>query len=69
MKIIIYNDDIGIHGGREANYVKTNGDVIKAMFPNFHIDEMSHTVWVGYDNMSFRREWWEAPYETESEEK
>ena len=23
---------------------KTNGEVIKAMFPNFHTDEMSHTV-------------------------
>ena len=40
----------------------TNGDVIKALFPNFRIDKMSHSVWVGYDNMSFRREWWDAPY-------
>lgn len=40
----------------------TNGDVIKAIFPNFHTDELSHTVWVGYDDMSFRREWWDAPY-------
>lgn len=44
----------------------TNGDVIKALFPNFRIDEMSHTVWVGYDDMSFRRKWWEAPYEKEN---
>ena len=47
----------------------TNGDVIKAMFPNFHTDEMSHTIWVGYDDMSFRKEWWNAPYKAESEDK
>lgn len=47
----------------------TNGDVIKAMFPNFHTNEMSHTIWVGYDDMSFRKEWWNAPYKTESEDK
>jgi hypothetical protein len=40
----------------------TNGDVIKALFPNYRTDEMSHSVWVGYDDMSFRREWWDAPY-------
>lgn len=41
----------------------TNGEVIKAVFPNFHTDEMSHTVWVGYDAMSFHRDWWDSPYE------
>lgn len=40
----------------------TNGDVIKALFPNFYMDERSHTVWVGYDNMSFHKEWWNAKY-------
>lgn len=47
----------------------TNGDVIKAMFPNFHTNEMSHTIWVGYDDMSFRKEWWNSPYKAESEDK
>ena len=42
---------------------KTNGEVIKAVFPNFHTDEMSHTVWVGYDAMSFHRDWWDSPYD------
>jgi len=46
----------------------TNGDVIKALFPNYRTDEMSHSVWVGYDNMSFKREWWNAPYKAGSEE-
>lgn len=47
----------------------TNGDVIKAMFPNFHTNEMSHTIWVGYDDMSFRKEWWNAPYKELNNEK
>lgn len=40
----------------------TNGDVIRALFPNNHIDEMSHTVWIGYDDMAFRKCWWNSPY-------
>ena len=47
----------------------TNGDVIKVMFPNFHTNEMSHTIWVGYDDMSFRKEWWNAPYKELNNEK
>jgi len=43
----------------------TNGDMIKAMFPStsLHISEKSHTVWVGYEEMSFRIDWWNAPYQ------
>jgi hypothetical protein len=41
----------------------TNGEVIQALFPNPHIETKSHTVWVGYDGMSFTREWWNAPYQ------
>jgi hypothetical protein len=40
----------------------TNGDMIKVMFPNFHTDDLSYTIWVGYDQMSFKRDWWNAPY-------
>ena len=40
----------------------TNGEKIKEIFPNSHIDERSHTVWVGYEAMSFRRDWWNAEY-------
>lgn len=43
----------------------TNGDVIKALYPNFKIEERSHTVWVGNDNMSFCKDWWNAPYKNE----
>lgn len=43
----------------------TNGDVIKEIFPNtsLHINEMSHTVWVGCEEMSFRIDWWNSPYQ------
>lgn len=41
----------------------TNGEVIQALFPNPHIDTKSHTVWVGYEEMSFTRKWWNAPYQ------
>lgn len=59
---------IAIANGTSLPKDATNGDVIKAMFPTFRTDELSHTVWVGYDQMSFKRDWWEAPYKIESEE-
>lgn len=40
----------------------TNGEKIKEIFPNSHIDERSHTVFVGYEAMTFRRDWWNAEY-------
>lgn len=39
----------------------TNGDVIKAMFPNELLTSLVGTLWWG-DNMSFNKEWWNAPY-------
>ena len=47
----------------------TNGEVIQALFPNPRIETMSHTVWVGYEAMTFTRKWWNAPYKAESEGK
>lgn len=46
----------------------TNGEVVQELFPNPHISIRSYTVWVGYDSMSFTREWWDAPYKAESED-
>lgn len=43
----------------------TNGQVIQTLFSIPHIDTESHTVWVGYDDMSFTRKWWNAPYQKE----
>ena len=42
----------------------TNGDVIKALFPNTKIQEGElYTIWdVGTDNVSFWNDWWNVPY-------
>ncbi len=42
----------------------TNGDMIKALFPNTKIQEGErYTIWdVGTDNVSFWNNWWNAPY-------
>lgn len=39
----------------------TNGDVVKAMFPNELLTSITSTLWWG-DNMSFNKDWWNAPY-------
>lgn len=43
----------------------TNGEVIKALFPNTPIDTRKYAIWVGHDDMSFTRAWWNAPYKAE----
>lgn len=45
----------------------TNGDMIKAMFPNEHIDLREVTVWVGNEKMSFTRKWWNAPWKRDKD--
>ena len=45
----------------------TNGDMIKAMFPNELLTSITGTLWLG-DNMSFNKEWWNAPYQRGGEE-
>ncbi len=45
----------------------TNGDVIKALFPGELLTSITNALWWG-DNMSFSKEWWNAPYKAESEE-
>ena len=42
----------------------TNGDMIKAMFPNELLTSITGTLWLG-DNMSFNKDWWNAPYKRE----
>ena len=46
----------------------TNGEVIKAIFPNELLTSTTSTLWWG-DNMSFNKDWWNAPYKAESEDK
>ena len=45
----------------------TNGEVIKAIFPNELLTSITSTLWWG-DNMSFNKDWWNAPYKEESED-
>lgn len=55
----------------------TNGDIIKAMFPNIDFAEMSCTVHAttsvtsngvkGGISYDFWKDWWNAPYKAESE--
>lgn len=42
----------------------TNGDVIKSLFPNELLTSITSTLWWG-DNMSFNKDWWNAPYKAE----
>lgn len=44
----------------------TNGEVIKAIFPNELLTSITSTLWWG-DNMSFNKDWWNTPYKAESE--
>lgn len=44
----------------------TNGDMIKAMFPNELLTSITSTLWWG-DNMSFNKDWWNAPYKRGTE--
>ena len=45
----------------------TNGDIIKAIYPNCEIEEMGDTVFIErydpYCKCQFNIKWWNAPYE------
>lgn len=57
----------------------TNGDIIKAMFPNVEIEEITgsfdkdkilgYRTWLGGHSQDYFLDWWDAPYKTESEDK
>lgn len=51
----------------------TNGDMIKAMFPNFKITDLKNKmikvdISESYDEY-FEKTWWNSPYKRESENK
>lgn len=56
----------------------TNGDMIKAMFPNAKINEIKGTfdkktllgyrTWLGGRSQDFLSDWWNEPYKKEVEE-
>lgn len=55
----------------------TNGDMIKAMFPNAEIKEimgefdkdqlLGYRTWCGGRSQDYLLDWWDAPYNAESE--
>ena len=47
----------------------TNGEVIKAAFPNIPLDSDDYFVRDMYDNIRCWKDWWNAPYKAESEDK
>lgn len=48
----------------------TNGDVIKVLFPNAKVVETNTVVGIGIDGTTtFNKDWWNAPYKAESEDK
>lgn len=56
----------------------TNGDMIKAIFPNAEIKEimgsfdkdklLGYRTWLGGRSQDYRLDWWNALYKVESEE-
>lgn len=59
----------GIHR-TECDFYKslTNGDMIKAIFPNVRLDdggEWRHIFWGVQAKASFSQDWWDAPYKEE----
>lgn len=46
----------------------TNGDIIKALFPNMYIEECDYDIFTTLDgDTRFTYDWWNAPYKPESE--
>ena len=59
--------DIPIHNAIIIPKGATNGDMIKAMFPDELLTSITSTLWWG-DNMSFNKDWWNAPYKEMAKE-
>lgn len=61
--------DIPIHNAIIIPRGATNGDMIKALFPNCVIDEdFGRAVVTNVDGKQYwRKNWWNAPYKTKSE--
>lgn len=64
--------DISIHNAIIIPKGATNGDMIKALFPNIYIEECDYDIFTSLDGESetrFTYDWWYALYKGESEEK
>ena len=54
----------------EFYQAKTNGDMIKTMFPNVRLDdggEWRHIFWGVHAKASFSQDWWNTPYREDGE--
>lgn len=60
--------DIPIHNAIIIPKGATNGDMIKALFPNMYIEECDYDIFTTLDDETrFTYDWWNAPYKAESE--
>ena len=65
-------DDYDIHNASIVSKNTTNGDMIKAMFPNAEIKEirgsfdkdklLGYRTWLGGRSQDYLLDWWNAPY-------
>jgi len=69
--------DITIHNAIIISKNATNGDIIKAMFPNaeiieirgsFNKDLLGYRTWLGGHSQDYFLDWWNTPYSVESKE-
>lgn len=68
-----FSVDVAIMNGTLLPENATNGDVIKAVFPNAEIEVYQTIVLVKYTEqnnewVSYSPVWWNAPYEADKEE-
>ncbi len=52
------------------DYTTTNGDVLKAMFPNLKVEDNGGSIYLHYPDdgwIVFDRDFWNAPYKKEVE--
>ena len=45
----------------------TNGDMIRALFPNAKIKEFVNCIETNIDYTTFSAKWWDAPYKKEGD--
>lgn len=75
---LLAGKELSLSQGRESAFCitisenMTNGDMIKAIFPNIEVKERNNVYEVyfgiGTAIQFFNYRWWNAPYEAESEE-
>jgi hypothetical protein len=72
IKVDDHIDDYDIHNVSIVSKKTTNGDIIKAIFPNAEIKEirgsfdkdklLGYRTWLGGRSQDYLLDWWNAPY-------